>query len=91
MTPYGSSLPTISSHRRNGVTFNCSSVPSSFSRTTAIAARFAVTSSSTSANTPGIMKNRLSSCGLNHTRMRASIPPPLIGAPCMPAVVRSCA
>ena len=52
----GSSFPTINSHRRSGVTFNCSSVPSSFSRTMAIAARFAVTRSSRSASTPGIMK-----------------------------------
>ena len=64
----------ISSQRRKGVTFNCSSVPTSFSRTIAIAARLAVTTSSTSARTPGIMKCRLTSCGLNQTRMRASIP-----------------
>ena len=39
---YGSSLPRISSHRRSGVTFSCSSVPSSFSRTMPIADRLVV-------------------------------------------------
>ena len=38
MRPNGSSLPTVSSHRLSGVTFSCSSVPSSFSRTMAIGA-----------------------------------------------------
>ena len=71
--PYGSSLPTISSQRASGVTFSCSSVPSSFSRTIAIDDRFVVTTSSSSARMPGIMKSRLSSCGLNQTRTSASI------------------
>ena len=39
----------------------------------AIDDRFVVMTSSSSARTPGIMKSRLSSCGLNQTRMRASI------------------
>ena len=39
------------------------------SRTTGHRARFAVTTSSTSASTPGIMKDRLSSRGLFRTRM----------------------
>ena len=73
----------MSSQRRSGVTFSCSSVPSSFSRTIAMAARLAVTTRSTSARTPGIMKCRLSSCGLNQMRILASIPPPRCGAACM--------
>ena len=66
--PYGSSLPMISSTRVSGVTFNCSSVPSSFSRTMPIDDRFVVITSSNSATMPGIMKSRLSSLGLNQTR-----------------------
>ena len=66
---YGRSLPTISSHRASGVTFNCSSVPTSFSRTIAMALRLVVTTSSSSATIPGIMKSRLSSRGLNQTRI----------------------
>ena len=58
----------MSSHLASGVTFNCSSVPTSFSRTMAIADRFVVTTSSNSATMPGIMKSRLSSSGLNQTR-----------------------
>ena len=51
----------MSSHALSGVTFSCSSVPSSRSRTIAIDDRLVVTTSSSSATTPGIMKSRLSS------------------------------
>ena len=61
----------MSSHRASGVTFNCSSVPSSFSRTIAIADRLVVITSSSSATMPGIMKSRLSRSGLNQTRTSA--------------------
>ena len=71
MSAYGSSLPTINSQRAIGVTFSCSSVPSSFSRTIAIDDRLVVTTSSSNARMPGIMKSRLSSCGLNQTRTSA--------------------
>ena len=70
-TAYGTSLPTISSERASGVTLSCSSVPSSFSRTIAIDDRFVVTTSSSSARMPGIMKSRLSRPGLNQTRTSA--------------------
>ena len=63
----------MSSQRAIGVTFSCSSVPISFSRTIAIDERLVVTTSSTSARMPGIMKCRLSSCGLNQTRTSAPI------------------
>ncbi len=53
---YGRSLPTMISQRRSGVTFSCSSVPRSRSRTMPIAARIVVTASSSSASTPGSMK-----------------------------------
>ena len=56
MMPYGSSLPMISSSRPSGVTFSCSSVPISRSRTMAIDDRFDVTTSSSSAKIPGSMK-----------------------------------
>ena len=56
MMPYGSSLPMISSSRPSGVTFSCSSVPTSRSRTIAIDDRFDVTTSSSSAKIPGSMK-----------------------------------
>ena len=46
----------MSCQRVIGVTFSCSSVPSSFSRTTAIDDRFVVITSSSSATMPGIMK-----------------------------------
>ena len=73
MRAYGSNLPTISSQRASGVTLSCSSVPTSRSRTMAMADRLVVTTSSSSATMPGTMKSRLSSRGLNHTRMSASI------------------
>ena len=56
MAPYGSSLPRISSSRPSGVTFNCSSVPTSRSRTIAIDDRLDVTTSSSRAKIPGSMK-----------------------------------
>ena len=43
----------MSSQRASGVTFSCSSVPSSFSRTIAIADRLVVITSSSSATMPG--------------------------------------
>ena len=61
----------MSSQRASGVTFSCSSVPSSFSRTIAIADRLVVITSSSSATMPGIMKSRLSRSGLNQTRTSA--------------------
>ena len=76
----------MSSQRRSGVTFSCSSVPSSFSRTMPIDDRFVVTTRSSSARTPGIMKSRLSSRGLNQTRTRGSIPPALAGIAPTPGI-----
>ncbi len=72
---YGSSLPTMSSQRRSGVTLSCSSVPSSFSRTIPIDDKFVVMTSNSIARMPGSMKSRLSSRGLNQTRTRGSSPP----------------
>ena len=58
----------MSSQRASGVTLSCSSVPSSFSRTIAIADMFVVTTSRSKATMPGIMKSRLTRSGLNQTR-----------------------
>ena len=70
------------------MTLNCSSVPTSRSRTMAIDDRLVVTISSSRAMMPGIMKNRLSSCGLNQTRTSADTSGP---APARPAAAASSA
>ena len=89
MNAYGSSLPVISSQRASGVTLSCSSVPISFSRTIAIADRFVVITSSSSATMPGIMKSRLSRRGLNQTRI-SGCTRPVTGNPGAAAAARSC-
>ena len=67
-------MPAIRFHREIGVTFSCSSVPFSFSRTMAIEERTAVIIIRISASTPGIIKSLLSSLGLNQMRIRMSMP-----------------